>query len=440
MLFLKQQLFNEIIAKLYTLYNHPIGSHDIISSPSSENAPSVSCRLLVLSFVPILCALYMRVVHNYYHTIPVSEFNSLSILLLCIYNCEIVDVTSTDREFSSHVTSGSAAYKKKVISIRIVSLQRPSIYHEKSVDGGVGGVTPVTVLMPTEKVLQAHNLNLNDPSNRIDIFGPYEIEPELCSSNYQHIFSVLFSVFNQHIQQLSPCSYVAICHLYLAMFRQSQLVTPKVAMEFKRNIQAYLTKDEVGSGGMDQLLSMMAPSMKHILQIQFKSELLVELTRAVYYFYYYFESWEFTSSSGMENGTFFENFKMNANGELGSVNQKMDMKTIALELIDEITAYATGKLYGDVLLVSSKQSFIFYQKFFLFRSSTLLKTRCVSIHQRIFVSIIQLLTIVGNKGLLIVRLRKQPQKKQPLLLRMPLLKHPNKLLDIIGERDTKRSQ
>lgn len=238
----------------------------------------------MLSFVPILSAIYIRHIHNYYN-LPKSDFNSIAILLLCIYNCEIVEQKTGDL---------------KTIDIRLITLTKPSIYHEpnQSINQSV------QAKVPTEQLLAKIN---NPNESRISIFGPYDVVEQLNRGNYQIVCTVLLKVYNQHISEMGQYSLTSLCQFYLRLLRQGTNVN------IRDRIQSFLGNAHTQIQKLEYDLVQFLP--RNSLQIQFCSEFLTELMRSVYFCLY------------------------------------NDLEDISMDLIDEIAKRASFKLYGDVMLV-----------------------------------------------------------------------------------------
>ena len=230
-------------------------------------------RLLLLSFIPSLCSIYIRVNHNYYQS-PRSEFDCLSILILCLYNCEIID-RDTGRP--------------KTIDVRHVSLSKPSIYHEPSVQMQ----NMIGQSLPTEMMLK--NIN-NDPKLRL--FGPFDEAEQLNTMNYMSIMTVLMKIYIQNISNVGSHSLGALCRYSLRLLRQGTKI------DIREKIHQFLFDDS-------------QPKLpRNCVQIQFSSEFLVELTRSIYFCIY---------------NDFYE---------------------LGIEVLQEICTRATLNLNSDILLVS----------------------------------------------------------------------------------------
>lgn len=239
--------------------------------------------MLVLSFLPALVAIYTRSVHNCYN-LPKSDFHSLAILLLSIYNTEIIDAKTGEL---------------KTIDIRLISLSKPSVYHEPNTNHSVQAT------LPTEQMLARIN---NPAESKISIFGPYEMVESVNTGNYQSVCTVLLKVYNQHMSQMGHYSHASLCHHYLALLRQG------ASVNMRQHIESLLA----GGTSLPTQQSHSAQVLpRNCVHIHFCSELLTELMRSVYFCFY------------------------------------NELEDIALDLIDEIGKRATHRLYADVLLVSA---------------------------------------------------------------------------------------
>ena len=269
--------------------------------------------------------------HNYYN-LPRAEFHTLAILLLEIYNCEIIE-PSTDSIDQSRL---------KTLEIRVISLAKPSIYHEPNAHT----TSSIQTSAPTEQ-----NLSRLFTDSRISIFGPFEEVQRLLASNYMQVCTVLLKVYNHHITQLGTISHGSLCRYFHKLLKQgmnidikekikefindndnqstnttntAQQAQPQSFRENKYQLNnnnfSSLDHADTISDAHGFVPSQSSPALclllpRSSIQIQFDSPFLVELTRSVYY-------------------CFYNNFA-----------------DIALEMFDNITKKATLKLYPDVLLV-----------------------------------------------------------------------------------------
>lgn len=259
-------------------------------------------------FIPTLIAIYIRCHHAHssssYHTNNVYKQNcgkddsvvnggddisdnkfstlepncSIAILLLCVYNFEIIQPKTGEL---------------KTIDVRLISLAKPSIYHEQTSHTTLQSSTMST----TEQLLVKNNPN----ESKISIFGPYHEVEQLNTGNQQSVFTILLKLYNQHIQEAGFYSWQSLCRLYLDLLRQGTQVDIRQSIRsilnnnLEKNSQPIITPD--------------------LLQIQFTSEFLTELMRASYFCFY------------------------------------NELEELSNELIEEIGKRATYKFYADVILV-----------------------------------------------------------------------------------------
>lgn len=236
-----------------------------------------------------------------------------------VYNCEIVE-PSTEA-----VDQG----RLKTIDVRVISLSKPSIYHEPNSHTNSQAAVPA---IPTEQNVA----RLNNPNeSKISIFGPYEEVEQLLASNYMSVCTVLLKVYNHHISEMGTFSHGSLCQFFLRLLKQGMNIDIKEKikeyLQDSTNVQ-YTTShhhqhQRPHKGQHHSVLSqqhqmsspVVATSLfmlpRNSVQIQFGSPFLVELTRSVYYCFY------------------------------------NDMTDIAYELLGMITKKATLKMYTDVLLV-----------------------------------------------------------------------------------------
>lgn len=210
---------------------------------------------------------------------------------MAVYNCEIME-PSPDA-----VDTG----RLKTIDIRVISLTKPSIYHEPNQHNQSN--SNVTVL--TEQVLARIN---NPTESKISIFGPYEEVEQLLSLNYMSVCTVLLKVYNHHISELGAFSHSSLCTLYLRLLKQGTNI------DIKEKIREYLCETAITGHHLKNINGLILP--RNSVQIQFSDQFLVELTKSIYYCIY------------------------------------NDLMEVGFEVLDQIANRATVKLYGNVLLVS----------------------------------------------------------------------------------------
>lgn len=219
----------------------------------------------------------------------------------------------------------------KTADVRVVSLAKPSIYHEPSVHTQ----SSTSVNLPTEQTLAKMN---NPAESRIAIFGPYEEVEQLVAANYATVCMVLLKVYNHHISEMGVVSHFALCRLYLRLLKQGTNI------DIKEKIREFLSESMAHQAAVAYQTSQTAEAAKvhhhhhtksHLtyqsslvlprnsVQIQFASPFLVELTRSIYYCIY--------------NDT--------------DADTDRELSQTAFEVLEQIARRATIKLYGDVLLV-----------------------------------------------------------------------------------------
>lgn len=236
--------------------------------------------------------------------------NALSILLLYIYNFEVIDTTAD--------SASNGGGKLKTTKIRVVTLAKPSIYHETNANilGLMPPPPPITLTTGAGTPLPNASVagTIKPLDNEISIFGPHPEREHLNMANYQQVFSVLFEVYNHHIGEVGLYSHAALCHYYLGLMRQGQVGGVREVASLRTNIRRYLAMDEVDDEAEEA--RMLGTIMPKVMRIQWSADLLVQLTRSVHFCYFNHQ------------------------------------ETISGELLNEICNYATHKLQSNVLLVS----------------------------------------------------------------------------------------
>lgn len=219
-----------------------------------------------------------------------EPISSIAILLMCVYNFEIINQKTGDL---------------KTIDVRLISLAKPSIYHEQSAH------TSGQASIPTEQMLAKIN---NPQESRITIFGPYHEVEHLNTGNQQSVFTVLMKLYNQHIQEAGYYSWQSMLRLYLELLKQGCMLQ-RTCTELKQQIKTILQNNSSTSNhhGINSVL------MPESLQVHFTSEFLTELMKATYFCFH------------------------------------NELEDLASELIEEICKRSTFKCYGDVILVSKFQ-------------------------------------------------------------------------------------
>lgn len=326
-------------------------------------------RLLVVSFLPLLCGLYLRHVHQHsslsynqlhHHNsgsmgnaysastkssassiislsspskhetqsqhpqtilhLTSSVVNALSIVLLYIYNFEVIDISSE--------SASNGGGKLKTTKIRVVTLAKPSIYHETNVNTSsmMPPPPPMTLTAGSNATLPNPNTggSVKPIDNEINIFGPHPEREHLNMANYQQVFSVLFEIYNHHIGEVGMHSHAAMCHYYLGLMKQGQVGGVRDVASLRTNIRRYLAMDQVEDETEEA--RMLNSIMPKVMRIQWSSDLLVQLTKSIHFCYF--------------------NHQENISGEL----------------LNEICNYATHKLQSNVLLVSFYKLLNIYNK------------------------------------------------------------------------------
>ncbi|KAJ6216873.1 hypothetical protein RDWZM_008030 [Blomia tropicalis] len=267
-------------------------------------------RLLTICFLPSLIAIYIRVAHNYYN-ISKTEFHSLAILLLTIYNCEIM--VSPSQPPQLHLQTQPSQPRSdglKTIDVRIINLSKPSIYHEPNNHT----ILPNVPVPPTQHSLEKMNQNMIE-NQKISIFGPYEPVEQLLTSNYMAVCAVLLKIYNQNLTDLGTFSHNSLCHYYLRLLKQGTNI------DIRQKIKDHLLQDnsnnhfKFSTATSNKYIGHQLILPRNCIPIQLSCTFMVELTRSIYYCIY---------------------------------NELAD---IAFEILELITRRATMKLYTDVLLM-----------------------------------------------------------------------------------------
>ncbi|XP_075678488.1 PI4KA lipid kinase complex subunit hyccin [Dermatophagoides pteronyssinus] len=305
------QIDDHAIEAIFDLLEHPERDVELFISITKRlyniyKTQDRELRLKTIIFLPTLIAVYIRYHHQNYHhhqhclattnndnddqqkQQPNSEpKSSIAILLMCIYNFEIINQKTGDL---------------KTIDIRLISLSKPSIYHEQSAH------TSGQVSIPTEQMLAKIN---NPQESKITIFGPYHEVEHLNTGNQQSIFTVLMKLYNQHIEQCGYYSWQSMLRLYLDLLKQGSLLK-RNCYELKQQIKSILQNNTASSNRINSKDNIIPESS---IQIQFTSEFLTELMKSSYFCFH------------------------------------NDLEDLSAELIEEICKRSTYKFYGDVILM-----------------------------------------------------------------------------------------
>ena len=185
-------------------------------------------------------------------TLKDKKFQCLDVILLGIYNLEVVDEDGNpvDRKF------------------RIPLLSKPSVYHEPSAH---------TIQSQSAAVLTEHALMKleNGPSDMVlSSFGPYTEFDQICASTRMTILTVLLKVYNQNLSSVPKESLRSVCRTVLKIIPCSstskgpdQLFTPT-------------NNHSNGTSSFKDIISKTGP------RIHLSPELLVELAYSVYFCLY----------------------------------------------------------------------------------------------------------------------------------------------------------
>ncbi|XP_046919058.2 PI4KA lipid kinase complex subunit hyccin [Dermatophagoides farinae] len=293
------QIDDHAIEAIFDLLEHPERDIELFKSITKRlysiyKSQDRELRLKTLIFLPTLIAVYIRCHHRNCFTTKDNDLksepkSSIAILLMCVYNFEIINQKTGDL---------------KTIDVRLISLAKPSIYHEQSAH------TSGQASIPTEQMLAKIN---NPQESRITIFGPYHEVEQLNTGNQQSVFTVLMKLYNQHIQEAGYYSWQSMLRLYLELLKQGCMLQ-RTCTELKQQIKAILqneSSNKINSKDNDNN-SVLIPET---LQVQFTSEFLTELIKASYFCYH------------------------------------NELEDLASELIEEICKRSTYKFYGDVILM-----------------------------------------------------------------------------------------
>lgn len=234
--------------------------------------------------------------------LPPTELMALSILLLAIYNTEVIEASED---------APSSSGKLKTVPIRTVTIAKPSIYHETNANTlGTHSLSTAA----TSSVSMTNGNVKND--SEMSVFGPHPEREHLNMSNYQQVFTVLLQIYNQHIAEVGRLSHASLCQYFLGLMRQGQLGGVRDVASLRTNIRRYLAMDEAQDETEEvQLLGTIMPK---VMRVQWSADLLVQITKSVHFCYFNHQ------------------------------------ETTAGELLNEICNFATHKLQANVLLVSLK--------------------------------------------------------------------------------------
>ena len=145
-----------------------------------------------LSLIPTLIGVHIMNANNCL-TNESRKSDSIDVLLLGIYNLEVVD------------SDGQLVER----TFRLMSLSKPSIYHEPSVHSSA---------QSQSSLLTEHNISKLDNicgDINIPLFGPFPEVEQIVANNRMDIMTVLMKVFNQNISSLSKQSLFALCRMCL---------------------------------------------------------------------------------------------------------------------------------------------------------------------------------------------------------------------------------
>lgn len=224
-----EQLLESICNELYSYYR----------------SDDQQLRLFCLSFIPTLIGVHI-IQYNNNILSERHKYRSIDVLLLGIYNLEVVD---SDGQL-------------KCRTFRLASLSKPSLYHEPSLHSS--NQTQSSLL--TELALS--KLETSSGDIKIALFGPYlEIE-QIVANNRMDVMTVLLKVFNENISSLSKQSLSALCRMSLRLLRQGSV---------------NLTEKTLNSTNINCLLNVKQLISRNSTRIQLSSQFLVELTNSVYF-------------------------------------------------------------------------------------------------------------------------------------------------------------
>ena len=121
------------------------------------------------------------------------KYGSIDVLLLGVYNLEVVD------------SDGQLVER----TFRLMSLSKPSIYHEPSSH---------STAQSQSSLLTEHNISKLDNicgDINVPLFGPYSEVEQIVANNRLDVMSVLMKVFNQNISSVCKQSLNALCRMCL---------------------------------------------------------------------------------------------------------------------------------------------------------------------------------------------------------------------------------
>lgn len=148
-------------------------------------------RQFSLTFLPSLIGVHLT--HLNGPPIEKRLYSCVDVLLLAIYNLEVVDEDGTPIKRT----------------FRFPNLSKPSIYHEPSVAANQVNSAPSAL---TEHALHRHESGSASDYFIVNSFGPYSYFEEMVAANRFPILTVLLKVYNCNIRSLPIQSLQAVCH------------------------------------------------------------------------------------------------------------------------------------------------------------------------------------------------------------------------------------
>ena len=197
-----------------------------------------SKKKFAIAFVPLLIELHLRFLKNGRE----SRHKSIDVILLGIYNLEVVDEdgNSIERKF------------------RIPTLSKPSVFHEASTN------------MQTQSALTENSLHKLDTGSDcvVSSFGPYMEYEQINAASRMTVLMVLMKVSNECLSSLPKESLRRVCRACVKIIPSASHCNP---------CDSKLPTDPLD---FSSLISKVIP------QISLSEDFLVELTYSVYFCLY----------------------------------------------------------------------------------------------------------------------------------------------------------
>lgn len=148
-----------------------------------------------LSFIPTFIGVHLMNA-NHCLTSEAHKYGSIDVLLLGVYNLEVVD------------SDGQLVER----TFRLMPLSKPSLYHEPSAH---------STAQSQSSLLTEHNISKLDnicSDINVPLFGPFLEVEHILAYNRLEVMTVLMKVFNQNISSVCKQSLTALCRTCLRYF------------------------------------------------------------------------------------------------------------------------------------------------------------------------------------------------------------------------------